>query len=152
LYGRRVADQSFESALATLSQEALPAIVVDVRELFAVVLVPLGTTPASWSTRSANRGPSDAGDGLLIDALAREVILHGRPIHLTVKEFALLHYLHERRGVVITRDELLRDVWGERYVGGARTVDIHIRRVRAKLGSGWVETIRGIGYKFRRRR
>jgi Transcriptional regulatory protein, C terminal len=55
------------------------------------------------------------------------------------------------RGVVISREELLRDVWGERYGGGARTVDIHIRRLRAKLGAQWFETTRGIGYKFRRR-
>ena len=85
----------------------------------------------------------------MIDALGREVTLHGELVVLTVKEFARLHYLYERRGTVVTRQELLRDVWGERYNGGPRTVDIHVRRVRAKLGAGWVETARGVGYKFR---
>ena len=88
----------------------------------------------------------------MIDALGHEALLHGQSVPLTVKEFALLHYLYERRGAVITRDELLRDIWGIRYRGGTRTVDIHIRRLRAKLGSEWFETTRGVGYKFRRRR
>jgi DNA-binding response OmpR family regulator len=90
-------------------------------------------------------------EGLVVDALAHEVLLHGQLVPVTAKEFALLHYLYERRGIVFTREQLLRDVWGERYRGGPRTVDIHIRRVRIKVGAQWIETIRQVGYKFRRR-
>ena len=164
-------DHLTQGALLTRPQDSLPPVVVDVRhpggleaavhgalraaglrqEMVAIVLVPLGAAQASWSTLPLDRGPSDAGDGLLIDALAHEVTLHGHLVQLTVREFALLHYLYERRGVVITRAELLRDVWGDDYGGGSRTIDIHIRRLRSKLGAGWLETTRGVGYKFRRR-
>jgi two-component system alkaline phosphatase synthesis response regulator PhoP len=69
-----------------------------------------------------------------------------------MKEFALLQYLYERRGILVSREELLRDVWGGSYHGGPRTVDIHIRRLRAKLAADWFETVRGLGYRFRRAR
>jgi DNA-binding response OmpR family regulator len=69
---------------------------------------------------------------------------------LTAKEFALLVYLCERRGKVLSRDHLLARVWGNRYDGGPRTVDIHVRRLRAKLGDALpLETLRGSGYKLR---
>ncbi len=120
--------------------------------MVAVVLVPLGARSQSWPTRISLLGPSEASEGLVIDTLAHEVLLHDQPVQLTVREFALLHYLYERRGALISREQLLRDVWGERYTGGPRTVDIHIRRLRAKLGADRFETIRGIGYKFARGR
>jgi DNA-binding response OmpR family regulator len=164
-------DDRPENAVLIRPQEPPPPVVVDVREhagieaavqsalqtaglrqdMVAIVLVPFGKVLPTWPARLSDRGPRDAGDGLVIDALAHEVSLHGESVPLTVREFALLHYLYERRGVVITREELLRDVWGDRYDGGPRTVDIHIRRLRAKLGAQWFETTRGIGYKFRRR-
>jgi len=87
---------------------------------------------------------------LVIDKAAHEVTLQGRPISLTAKEFALLSYLCERRGRVLTRDHLLARVWGNRYEGGPRTVDIHVRRLRSKLGEALpLETLRGSGYKLR---
>ena len=77
-------------------------------------------------------------------------LLDGRPIALTAKEFALLAYLCERRGKVLSREHLLARVWGNRYEGGPRTVDIHVRRLRAKLGDALpLETLRGSGYKLR---
>ena len=76
--------------------------------------------------------------------------MDGRPISLTAKEFALLAYLCERRGKVLSREHLLARVWGNRYEGGPRTVDIHVRRLRAKLGDALpLETLRGSGYKLR---
>ena len=85
----------------------------------------------------------------LEDALFDEKV-RGRTVALTAKEFALLAYLCERRGKVLTRDHLLAHVWGSRYEGGARTVDIHVRRLRAKLGDALpLETLRGSGYKLR---
>lgn len=87
---------------------------------------------------------------ILIDKAAHEVTVDGRPITLTAKEFALLAYLCERRGKVLSRDHLLARVWGNRYDGGPRTVDIHVRRLRAKLGDALpLETLRGSGYKLR---
>lgn len=87
---------------------------------------------------------------IVVDKAAHEVSVHGRPVPLTAKEFALLAYLCERRGKVLSRDHLLARVWGNRYDGGPRTVDIHVRRLRAKLGDTLpLETLRGSGYKLR---
>ncbi len=87
---------------------------------------------------------------LVIDRAAHEVTLDGRRVALTAKEFALVAYLAANRGRVFSRDVLLARVWGARYEGGARTVDIHVRRLRAKLGDGLpLETMRGAGYKLR---
>lgn len=87
---------------------------------------------------------------ILIDRAGHEVSVQGRPVSLTAKEFALLAYLAERRGKVLSRDHLLARVWGNRYDGGPRTVDIHVRRLRAKLGEALpLETLRGSGYKLR---
>src|SRR5580704_11181973 len=86
---------------------------------------------------------------IVIDRAAREVRRDGACVQLTAKEFALLAYLCERRGKVVSREELLRRVWGNRYEGGARTVDIHVRRLRAKLGQALpLSTLRGSGYKL----
>jgi DNA-binding winged helix-turn-helix (wHTH) protein len=87
---------------------------------------------------------------IVIDKAAHDVHVNGRPVTLTAKEFALLAYLCERRGKVLSRDHLLARVWGNRYDGGPRTVDIHVRRLRAKLGDELpLETLRGSGYKLR---
>lgn len=88
--------------------------------------------------------------GLVIDRAAHEVSAFGRPVVLTAKEFALLAFLASHRGRVFSREALLGRVWGARYDGGARTVDIHVRRLRAKLGAALpLETLRGAGYKLR---
>jgi DNA-binding response OmpR family regulator len=87
---------------------------------------------------------------IVIDKAAHEVTVGGQPVLLTAKEFALLAYIVERRGRVLSREHLLTHVWGDRYEGGARTVDIHVRRLRAKLGDAFpLETLRGSGYKLR---
>src|SRR5580692_2502933 len=86
---------------------------------------------------------------IVVDRAAHEVLLDGASVSLTAKEFALLAYLAAHRGKVVSRDELLRRVWGNRYEGGARTVDVHVRRLRAKLGAALpLETLRGSGYKL----
>ena len=87
---------------------------------------------------------------IVVDKAAREVLSDGKPVTLTAKEFALLAHLCERRGKALTREQLLAKVWGARYEGGPRTVDIHVRRLRAKLGDALpLETLRGAGYKLR---
>jgi DNA-binding response OmpR family regulator len=90
-------------------------------------------------------------DDLVIDIAGYEVRLAGRRIELTHQEFELLRYLAQHRGRVFTREALLERAWGYRYAGGTRTVDIHVRRVRAKLGEtgALIETVRNVGYKMR---
>jgi len=88
---------------------------------------------------------------LCIDLAAHEVTVDGRAIELTNQEFALLRFLSQHRGRVFSRDQLLTRVWGVSYYGGSRTVDIHMRRLRMKLGSAAkpLETVRGVGYKMK---
>ena len=87
---------------------------------------------------------------LVIDRAAHEVLVDGRAVVLTAKEFALLAFLAQNRGRVFSRETLLARVWGARYEGGPRTVDIHVRRLRMKLGDALpLETLRGAGYKLR---
>jgi DNA-binding response OmpR family regulator len=79
---------------------------------------------------------------------AREVGVAGQPVELRPKEFDLLAYLIQNRGVVVSRDVLLERVWGMDYAGGTRTVDVHVAQLRRKLGRpGLIRTIRGAGYK-----
>jgi DNA-binding response OmpR family regulator len=78
------------------------------------------------------------------------VTCDGEAVKLTRKEFGLLAALARRSGRVATRNQLLDEVWGQEYYGDTRTLDVHIRRLRAKLGAcgGCVETVIGVGYRF----
>ena len=91
-------------------------------------------------------------ESLAIDLERYEVTIGGNPIELTLKEFELLRFLMENPGRVHTRESLMNQVWGYDYFGGTRTVDVHIRRIRAKLepdADEFIETVRGVGYRFR---
>jgi DNA-binding response OmpR family regulator len=99
---------------------------------------------------SADAGVVRAGE-LMIDPQTYSARIKGRPLDLTYKEFELLRFLAQHPGRVFTRDQLLREVWGYDYFGGTRTVDVHVRRLRAKLGSeheALIGTVRQVGYKF----
>ena len=88
---------------------------------------------------------------LTIDFAKYEVTLHHEPLDLTYKEFELLKFLVTHPDRVYNREQLLNQVWGYDYLGGTRTVDVHVRRLRAKLGprhSALIHTIRNVGYKF----
>ena len=76
--------------------------------------------------------------------------MHGRPLDLTYKEFELLRFLATHPDRVFTREQLLSEVWGYDYFGGTRTVDVHVRRLRAKLGDleSLIGTVRNVGYRF----
>jgi DNA-binding response OmpR family regulator len=103
------------------------------------------------------RRRSGAGDGtivrlgpLAIDTETYRVTAAGRALDLTFKEFELLRFLAQHPGRVHTRPGLLREVWGYDFYGGTRTVDVHVRRLRAKLGpehEHLIETVRGVGYR-----
>lgn len=97
---------------------------------------------------------SDAAElclgGLCVNLSARTVTADGEPITLTYKEFELLCLFMQYVGVVLTREHLFSKVWGENFIGETRTVDMHIRTLRQKLGSygDRIETVRGVGYKL----
>lgn len=105
--------------------------------------------------RRSAPSPDTNGDSHTVGTLSVSVSQHsvtvgGESISLTQKEFELLCLLLENRGTVLSRDRILREVWGYEFDGENRTVDVHIRTLRAKLGeeSGLVETVRGYGYRI----
>lgn len=88
--------------------------------------------------------------GLIVDEVTYVARVEGRPLDLTYKEFELLYFLVKHAGRVFSREQLLQDVWGYDYFGGTRTVDVHVRRLRAKLGHEYekvIATVRNVGYK-----
>ena len=87
-------------------------------------------------------------EDLVIDPAGRTVVRDGEPIELTFKEFELLKLLVLRRGTVLTRDEILSSVWNYDFAGETRTVDMHIKSLRRKLGEGYITTVRSVGYKM----
>jgi len=94
---------------------------------------------------------SELSTGRLTMYIDRHVVLaDGKEVALTFKEFELLKYLMENEGIVLTRDKLLEEVWGYEYEGETRTVDVHIRTLRQKLGEAGkvIETVRGVGYRI----
>jgi DNA-binding response OmpR family regulator len=101
----------------------------------------------------ADAGPEALADGALrIDIGARRADVSGRDLALTRKEFDLLVELMRQQGRVLTRERLLETVWGYDFPGETRTVDVHVRRLRQKLGSPVderVETVVGVGYRYR---
>lgn len=86
---------------------------------------------------------------LFIDFSARRVQLDGEDVPLTALEFDLLAMLARRRNVAMSREELLGGVWGYDYAGETRTVDVHVQRLRSKIGAGYIETVYKYGYRFR---
>jgi DNA-binding response OmpR family regulator len=102
--------------------------------------------------RRTEQQPSDetvvVGD-VVLQRRAREVAVDGEPVELRGREFDLLAYLIENRGLVLSRDQLLERVWGLGFAGGTRTVDVHIAQLRRKLARpSLIRTIRGAGYKL----
>jgi DNA-binding response OmpR family regulator len=88
--------------------------------------------------------------GVVIDEASYSAKVHGKPLDLTFKEFELLRFLATHPSRVFTREQLLSEVWGYDYFGGTRTVDVHVRRLRAKLGDleSLIGTVRNVGYRF----
>jgi two-component system phosphate regulon response regulator PhoB len=119
-----------------------------VRELMLRVRALLRRTKAS---KSAQPGAEHDFERLRVDPEAHQAWVDGAEVSLTALEFRLLHTLLHRRGRVQTRSQLLEDVWGVHADVTTRTVDTHVKRLREKLGEAgsYVETIRGVGYRFR---
>lgn len=117
-----------------------------------------GTGPEELRVRLAMllRRTGGAGEAVLrlgplaMNTETYQVVVAGRVLDLTYKEFELLRFLIQRPGRVCTRGQLLSEVWGYNFYGGTRTVDVHVRRLRAKLGpehEGLIQTVRGVGYR-----
>jgi DNA-binding response OmpR family regulator len=110
----------------------------------------LSVTRRAAASAPGEGGVIRAGD-LAIDETTYTCRLRGRPLDLTYKEFELLKFLAQHPGRVFSRAQLLQEVWGYDYYGGTRTVDVHVRRLRAKLGAEHeqlIGTVRNVGYKF----
>lgn len=104
-----------------------------------------------WRTKRIDSDQAVKVGGLIIDLMNYEVSIDGRSAEVTFKEYELLKFLATHRGRVFTREALLNHVWGYDYYGGTRTIDVHIRRIRAKLGLSYehlIETVRNVGYRF----
>ena len=89
-------------------------------------------------------------DELFLDVEKRKVMANNEEVNLTFKEFELLHYLLRNQNIVLSRDKLMNEVWGTDFEGESRTVDVHIRTLRLKLGASGkiIQTIRNVGYKI----
>ncbi|MBY5161121.1 response regulator transcription factor [Nitriliruptoria bacterium AS10] len=105
---------------------------------------------ADRAARDASEPTAEVGD-LVVDEDSYQVRLRGRPLDLTYKEFELIKAMAGHPNRVFTRELLLQEVWGYDYYGGSRTVDVHVRRLRAKFGpehEQLIQTVRGVGYKL----
>jgi DNA-binding response OmpR family regulator len=104
-----------------------------------------------WRLSKVDSKDTVKAGALVMNLASYQVSVSGQQIELTYKEYELLRFLLTHRGRVFSRDALLRHVWGEEYLGGTRTVDVHIRRLRAKIGTEFdelIQTVRNVGYKF----
>jgi DNA-binding response OmpR family regulator len=119
-------------------------------EVEARIRIVVGNTAAQLLASNPNSQEIRSGD-VVIDERTYTAKLKGRVLDLTFKEFELLKYLAQHPGRVFTRSQLLQEIWGYDYFGGTRTVDVHIRRLRSKLGPEFeaiIGTVRNVGYRF----
>ncbi len=97
--------------------------------------------------RIVDNTPMVFGD-LMVDGIKREVKLKDVVLDLTPKDYDLLYFFIENKGIALSREKILNSVWGWDYFGDSRTVDTHIKRLRKKIGDEYIQTVRGFGYKF----
>ena len=116
-----------------------------VMELIARIKAVLRRSGVSQPAQTLTAG------GVSLDHMKHTVTAEGKPVNLTLKEYELLRFLMEHPQTAFDRETLLKEVWSQDYFGGSRTVDVHIRTLRQKLGdcADRIETIRGLGYRFR---
>jgi len=117
-----------------------------IRELKSRIKAVLRRTKTD-SKKEKNKN-SFISDKLQIDLAGYEVKKNGKIINLTPKEFELLKLMYNNANMVLTRDLLIDKIWGFQYTKDSRTLDVHIRRLRKKIGDDYVQTVRGLGYKF----
>ena len=141
-----------EGGLAAVNHEwgLTDVLLVDASPAEIEVRIRLATTKVEALNGFESTSEIKAGE-LSIDESTYSAKLRGRTLDLTFKEFELLKFLAQHPGRVFSRDQLLREVWGYDYFGGTRTVDVHVRRLRAKLGpenENLIGTVRNVGYRY----
>ena len=101
-------------------------------------------------TSQANADEVMEAGGILINKAAHSVAVDGKPVDLSYKEFELLTYFMENKGIALSREKILNSVWNYDYFGDARTIDTHVKKLRSKMGEKGelIKTIWGMGYKF----
>ena len=99
---------------------------------------------------AAQKDVLQIGEGMIIDCTAHQVTINGIPLNLSPKEYDLLYYLARNRGIAMTREKLISEVWGYDFYGDDRTLDTHIKLLRKELGeyANRITTLRGVGYRF----
>ena len=141
-----------EGGLAAVNHEwgLTDVLLVDASPAEIEVRIRLATTRNLVEQQFETSGEIRAGE-LSIDEATYSAKLRGKTLDLTFKEFELLKFLAQHPGRVFSRDQLLSEVWGYDYFGGTRTVDVHVRRLRAKLGpenENLIGTVRNVGYRY----
>jgi DNA-binding response OmpR family regulator len=119
-------------------------------EVDARIRIAIGKVQAQRIAADPTSGEIKSGD-VVIDEKTYTAKIKGRSLDLTFKEFELLKYMAQHPGRVFSRSQLLQEIWGYDYFGGTRTVDVHIRRLRSKLGPEFeaiIGTVRNVGYRF----
>lgn len=102
----------------------------------------------SMNNLKQNESDSIEVDNITINIKNHTIIKDSEELAVTPKEFDLLVYLIKNNDQVFSRDKLLKEIWGYEFSGDTRTVDVHVRRLRMKIGDKWIKTVRGVGYKF----
>jgi DNA-binding response OmpR family regulator len=143
-----------EGALSAVSADwGIDDVILDTAgpaEVDARIRIAIGRYLALITSTDPSTGEIRTGD-VVIDENSYTARIKGRPLDLTFKEFELLKYLAQHPGRVFSRAQLLQEIWGYDYFGGTRTVDVHIRRLRSKLGPEFesiIGTVRNVGYRF----
>ena len=140
-FDRAFADQRFDIVILDTAGPA---------ELEARIRLAIGRIEAEKFANDPSAREIRTGE-VVIDESSYTAKIKGRALDLTFKEFELIKYLAQHPGRVFTRAQLLQEIWGYDYFGGTRTVDVHIRRLRAKLGPEFeaiIGTVRNVGYRF----
>ena len=101
-------------------------------------------------TNQLDKGENLEAGGIMVDKVAHSVTIDGKAIDLSYKEFELLSYFMENKGIALSREKILNNVWNYDYFGDARTIDTHVKKLRSKMGEKGelIKTIWGLGYKF----
>jgi DNA-binding response OmpR family regulator len=154
----RRAGEEIDVPVLVVASRAHTAALPDGREYRDFILSPIDPDELSLrlrriAARPAGAAPEETADfkDLTLDLATYQATLAGSPLDLTYMEYELLSFFVTHPGRVWSREQLLERVWGYDYFGGARTVDVHVRRLRAKLGeerASWIATVRSVGYRF----
>jgi DNA-binding response OmpR family regulator len=153
---QKLTDEHGLAVLLVLDRTATESIVGE-KGFADFILSPIDRTELQARMRGLGAAPDDIDEDVLhfndleLNTATYQAMVAGQPRDLTYMEYELLRFFVENPGRVWSREQILAKVWGYDYFGGSRTVDVHVRRLRAKLGeerSSWITTVRSVGYRF----